>query len=201
MNRPRHILAIDQGTTSTRSIVFDDQGRVASIARRELPQHYPAAGWVEHDAEDIWRDTLATAREAIDLCGCGLAGHRRHRHHEPARNGGRVGTQHRQADSPGHRLAGPPHGRGMRAPKERRRGGPGPAAHGSAARSLFLGHEDRLAAGRGRRRAGACRARGARLRDHRCVPALAADGWPRARDRRDERVAHDVVRHPPGRLG
>ncbi len=74
MNRPRHILAIDQGTTSTRSIVFDDQGRVASIARRELPQHYPAAGWVEHDAEDIWRDTLATAREAIDLCGCGLPG-------------------------------------------------------------------------------------------------------------------------------
>ena len=41
MNRPRHILAIDQGTTSTRSIVFDDQGRVASIARRELPQALP----------------------------------------------------------------------------------------------------------------------------------------------------------------
>ncbi|HEY8265362.1 MAG TPA: glycerol kinase GlpK [Steroidobacteraceae bacterium] len=74
MNRPRHILAIDQGTTSTRSIVFDDQGRVVSIARRELPQHYPAAGWVEHDAEDIWRDTLATAREAIDRSGCGLQG-------------------------------------------------------------------------------------------------------------------------------
>ena len=74
MNRPRHILAIDQGTTSTRSIVFDDQGRVASIARREFPQHYPAAGWVEHDVEDIWRDTLATAREAIDQSGCGLQG-------------------------------------------------------------------------------------------------------------------------------
>jgi glycerol kinase len=72
MNRPRHILAIDQGTTSTRSMVFDDRGQVASIARRELLQHYPAAGWVEHDAEDIWRDTLATAREAIDLCDCGL---------------------------------------------------------------------------------------------------------------------------------
>ncbi len=66
MNRPRHLLAIDQGTTSTRSIVFDDQGRTVACARRELPQHYPVAGWVEHDAEDIWRDTLATAREAID---------------------------------------------------------------------------------------------------------------------------------------
>ena len=69
MGRPRHVLAIDQGTTSTRSIVFDDRGRAASIARRELPQHYPADGWVEHDVEDIWRDTLATAREAIELSG------------------------------------------------------------------------------------------------------------------------------------
>ena len=74
MNRPRHILAIDQGTTSTRSIVFDDQGRIASIARRELPQHYPADGWVEHDAEDICRDALATAREAVARSGCGLRG-------------------------------------------------------------------------------------------------------------------------------
>ncbi len=68
------MLAIDQGTTSTRSIVFDDQGRTASVVRRELPQHYPALGWVEHDAEDIWRDALATAREAIDQSGLGMRG-------------------------------------------------------------------------------------------------------------------------------
>ena len=74
MNRPRHVLAIDQGTTSTRSIVFDDQGRTVSIARRELRQHYPAAGWVEHDAEDIWRDVMATAREAIEQSGLGAGG-------------------------------------------------------------------------------------------------------------------------------
>ena len=74
MNRPRHILAIDQGTTSTRSIVFDDQGRTLAISRRELRQHYPDAGWVEHDAEDIWRDTLATARVAIDESGLGARG-------------------------------------------------------------------------------------------------------------------------------
>ncbi len=71
MSRPRHILAIDQGTTSTRSIVFDELGLALAIARRELRQHYPAAGWVEHDAEDIWRDTLATAREAIERSGLG----------------------------------------------------------------------------------------------------------------------------------
>jgi glycerol kinase len=74
MNRPRHLLAIDQGTTSTRSIVFDDRGRSVTSAWRELRQHYPAAGWVEHDAEDIWHDTLATAREAIDRSGLGARG-------------------------------------------------------------------------------------------------------------------------------
>ena len=74
MSRPRHVLAIDQGTTSTRGIVFNDQARIVSIAQREFPQHYPAPGWVEHDAEDIWRDTLATAREAIEKSGVGARG-------------------------------------------------------------------------------------------------------------------------------
>ena len=74
MSRPRHVLAIDQGTTSTRGIVFNDQARTVSIAQREFPQHYPAPGWVEHDAEDIWRDTLATAREAIEKSGVGARG-------------------------------------------------------------------------------------------------------------------------------
>jgi glycerol kinase len=74
MNRPRHLLAIDQGTTSTRCIVFDGEGRTVALARRELLQHYPAAGWVEHDAEDIWRDTLLTAREAIEQSGVGAEG-------------------------------------------------------------------------------------------------------------------------------
>jgi glycerol kinase len=71
MQRSRHVLAIDQGTTSTRSIVFDGDARKISAAQREFPQHYPAAGWVEHDAEDIWRDTLSTAREAIAQSGLG----------------------------------------------------------------------------------------------------------------------------------
>ncbi|MHA6723237.1 glycerol kinase GlpK [Sphingomonas sp. RS2018] len=69
-----HILVVDQGTTSTRSIVFDCCARRVAIAQREFAQHYPAPGWVEHDAEDIWRDTLATAREAIERSGVGAAG-------------------------------------------------------------------------------------------------------------------------------
>ena len=74
MNRARHILAIDQGTTSTRSIVFNDAAKNVAVAQREFPQHYPAAGWVEHDAEDIWRDTLATVREALARSGVGAGG-------------------------------------------------------------------------------------------------------------------------------
>ena len=62
---PDHVLAIDQGTTSTRAMLFDSDARMVSVAQRELPQHYPQPGWVEHDAEDIWRDTLAVLREAI----------------------------------------------------------------------------------------------------------------------------------------
>jgi glycerol kinase len=58
-------LAIDQGTTSTRAILFDADARAVRVAQRELPQHYPASGWVEHDQERIWEDVLAAAREAL----------------------------------------------------------------------------------------------------------------------------------------
>jgi glycerol kinase len=62
---PRHILAIDQGTTSSRALLFEDSGRVVATAQKELPQYFPQEGWVEHDPEEIWRDTVAVAREAI----------------------------------------------------------------------------------------------------------------------------------------
>jgi glycerol kinase len=60
-----HILALDQGTSSSRSIVFDHEGRIAAVAQRELPQIYPQPGWVEHDPMEIWRGQLATAREVL----------------------------------------------------------------------------------------------------------------------------------------
>ncbi len=62
---PPVVLAIDQGTTSSRAIVFDETGRPLGRAQRELPQIFPRSGWVEHDAERIWRDTLTVCREAI----------------------------------------------------------------------------------------------------------------------------------------
>ena len=66
---PAYLLALDQGTTSSRSIVFDAQGRIVARAQREFPQHFPLPGWVEHDPEAIWASQLATAREALARAG------------------------------------------------------------------------------------------------------------------------------------
>lgn len=60
------ILALDQGTTSSRAIVFDNSRQIICKAQREFPQHFPEIGWVEHDPEDIWQSTLTTARKAFD---------------------------------------------------------------------------------------------------------------------------------------
>jgi len=60
-----YLLALDQGTSSSRSIVFDARGQIVALAQQELPQIYPRPGWVEHDAMAIWRTQLATAREAL----------------------------------------------------------------------------------------------------------------------------------------
>ncbi|MBS0441664.1 MAG: glycerol kinase GlpK [Proteobacteria bacterium] len=61
----RYLLALDQGTSSSRSIVFDAQGRIVAMAQREFRQIYPQPGWVEHDPKEIWATQLATAQEAL----------------------------------------------------------------------------------------------------------------------------------------
>ena len=80
----RHILAIDQGTTSTRAIVFDASGRPVASAQKELPQIFPRPGWVEHDPEEIWSATVEVCRgalakaslEASALAGIGITNQR-----------------------------------------------------------------------------------------------------------------------------
>jgi glycerol kinase len=67
----RTVLALDQGTTSSRALLFDRQARVLAMAQRELPQIYPQPGWVEHDPEQIWQGQLACAREAVQRAGIG----------------------------------------------------------------------------------------------------------------------------------
>ena len=81
---PNHLIAIDQGTTSTRAIVFDADLRPLASAQRELRQIYPAPAHVEHDAEEIWSATVATVREALakaqlsaaDIAGIGITNQR-----------------------------------------------------------------------------------------------------------------------------
>ncbi|MCM2287932.1 MAG: glycerol kinase GlpK [Sulfuritalea sp.] len=73
MNRPRFLLALDQGTSSSRSIVFDTQGRVVAMAQREFRQIFPQPGWVEHDPQEIWASQLATAQEALAKADIGAA--------------------------------------------------------------------------------------------------------------------------------
>lgn len=62
-----HILAIDQGTTSSRAIIFDAALRVVAVAQQEFTQHFPASGWVEHDPADLWSTVAGTARSAIEM--------------------------------------------------------------------------------------------------------------------------------------
>jgi glycerol kinase len=62
---PSHILAIDQGTTSTRAVVYDQAGQVVGTAQQELTQHYPRPGWVEHDPEEIWRSVATVVPQAL----------------------------------------------------------------------------------------------------------------------------------------
>jgi glycerol kinase len=79
-----NILAIDQGTTSSRAIVFDETFSIRALAQEEFAQHFPASGWVEHDAGDLWQTTLRTARQALaeagleasDVAGIGITNQR-----------------------------------------------------------------------------------------------------------------------------
>ncbi len=81
---PGHLIAIDQGTTSTRAIVFDESLSPVALAQQEFRQIYPAPGWVEHDPEDIWSSVVSTVREAMvkagvsakDVAGIGIANQR-----------------------------------------------------------------------------------------------------------------------------
>ena len=74
MAAARHILAIDQGTTSSRALIFDSALNLVASAQREFTQHFPASGWVEHEPEDIWDSVISTCREAIAKAGLDAGG-------------------------------------------------------------------------------------------------------------------------------
>ena len=70
---PKYVLALDQGTTSSRAILFDRDGNVCASAQQEFKQYYPQPGWVEHDAEEIWQSQRAVAESALASAQAGLA--------------------------------------------------------------------------------------------------------------------------------
>ena len=90
----RFILALDQGTTSSRAIVFRHDGAVVSVAQQEFPQIFPSPGHVEHDPEAIWESQVQVARDALLARGTHIQGHRGDRRHESARDDDRVGPRH-----------------------------------------------------------------------------------------------------------
>ncbi len=151
------------------------------------------------------RDLGLAARGGTRGAGQGQPESRRHRldrHHQPARDHAAVEPGERHADPPRDRLAGPAHraavcatacARGLRRS--------GAALHRPGDRPVLLGHQDPLAARQRDPRARRRRARRAGLRHHRLVAAVEAHQRPRARHRRQQRVAHDAVRHPPQRVG
>ncbi len=65
----KYILSLDQGTTSSRAIIFDLEANIISLSQQEFPQIYPQPGWVEHDPEEIWASQLQTARDTIKKAG------------------------------------------------------------------------------------------------------------------------------------
>jgi len=73
MSAPRYVIAIDQGTTSSRAILFDHAGEPVATGQREHAQHFPRAGWVEHDAAEIRDNVLAVMTEALDAAGASSA--------------------------------------------------------------------------------------------------------------------------------
>ena len=66
---PRYIMALDQGTTSCRAILFDRNGHIGGVAQKEFTQHFPQPGWVEHDAMEIWGCQMGVAREVLETNG------------------------------------------------------------------------------------------------------------------------------------
>ena len=65
----QHVIALDQGTTSSRAIIFDVNGKIVSLSQHPFAQIYPQPGWVEHDPEEIWQNTLAVARAVTEKAG------------------------------------------------------------------------------------------------------------------------------------
>ena len=188
-----YLLALDQGTSSSRSIVFDVQGRIVAMAQQELPQIFPKPGWVEHDPMVIWLDQLATARQALtqaglqarDIHAIGITNQREttvlwnRRTGLPVHNA--IVWQDRRAESTCAAL------------RADSRGGFDSAKIRFADRRLFFRQQTQMAARHGARGAATSRARRTDFRHHRQLAFVAAHRRRRSRHRCEQRLAHNAL--------
>ena len=195
------VLAIDQGTTSSRAIVFRSDISIAATAQQEFPQHFPASGWVEHEPEDIWTSTLQVCRAALEKAGL------------KAKDIAAIGiTNQRETTVVWDRATGQAVHRAI-VWQDRR-------TADICAKLKAEGHEPNISAKTGliidpyfsgtkvawildhvpgaRERA---EPRRTDVRHRRLLPAVAADRRPGARHRRHQRLAHAAVQHPHRRVG
>jgi glycerol kinase len=198
MGSDAYILAIDQGTTSTRAILFDTAGRARAAAQIELTQHYPRPGWVEHDPEDIWRSVVSTCREASaaadgPIAAIGIANQRETTILWERATGRPVGNAIVWQDRRTAELCERWRAAGL-AEIVASRTGLVVDPYFSASKIRWL-----LDSVPGFAPADPCRRD--RLRHDRQFPVVAPHRRAASCDRRHQRRAHDVVRHPAPRLG
>ena len=112
----RHLLAFDQGTTSSRALLLDPSGAVTAVAAAEFTQHFPKPGWVEHDPMEIWASQSGVAADVISRGGVRLSDIAAIGITNPARDRHRLEPPHRPAGLQCDCLAGPPHRRPVRSP-------------------------------------------------------------------------------------
>ena len=197
----KHILALDQGTTSSRAIVFDHAGSIVAVAQKEFPQIFPKPGWVEHDPRDIWSTQAGVAAEALtkagisadDIAAIGITNQREttvvwdRTTGEPICNA--IVWQDRRTAAICDRL------RKQKLERVIRR------KTGLVDRRVLLRHEGPVDAAEREGRAREGESGRARVRHRRLVARVESHRRQGARHRREQRVAHDAVQHREGRSG
>ena len=194
---PDYIGAIDQGTTSTRFIVFDRAGRIVASAQKEHRQIYPQSGWVEHDPRRDLEPHTGSDRRGHGAARPEALRPGRHRHHQPAGNHGAVGPQDRAGGAQCAGLAGYAGGRGRIGLFARGRRRPFPRQDRPAALHLFQQPEDPLAS---RERPRCSRAGDILFGNIDTFPGLAPDRRA-AHHRLHQRQPHPVDEPANARLG
>ena len=201
MAKTKYILALDQGTTSSRALIVDRDGNIGAVAQKEFRQIFP-------------QERLGRARSKRDMVEPGRgrgrshgqnehrrAADRRHRDHQSAGNHHRLGPPDRRAGLQCDRLAGPPHLGILRRAQGGGTGRKDPPQDRARPRCLLLGHQDSLDSGPRARRPAAGPGRRAGVRHRRFLAPLEADRRSCPRDRHLQRQPDAAFQHPRAEMG